>query len=202
LRHSLFTKYLPTDHYKEGDILAEHLYKMGYRNLGIVFNKKSDLSLEERKKGFLEYANEKNLVVKKYHLKSEYYISLEKIIKYSEILGEKILKSKNKPDAIFTSNDEMAVGIIKSAIKLGIKIPDELGIVGFDNSLSSILSPIPITTIRQKKENVAKEAFEAIMRKLQNSEIKIERFIEPELIKWIQQTSGRKIYIGEIPGPV
>jgi len=92
------------------------------------------------------------------------------------------LKKKYRPDAVFASNDEIAAGIIKSAIKLGIRIPDELGVVGFDNSLSSILSPVPITTIRQRKEKVAEEIFKAMIKKLENNEIKIERLIEPELI--------------------
>jgi DNA-binding LacI/PurR family transcriptional regulator len=182
---NLRTDFITTDYYKGGCILAEHLYKMGYRNLGVVFgkNEKCDLSIEERKRGFLEYAKEKNLVVKEYYLKSKDYTSVEELIKDSEIHGEEILKNKNRPDAIFTSNDEIAVGIIKSAIKLGIKIPDELGVAGFDNSLSSILSPVPITTIRQKKEEVAKEAVEAMIGKLEKNKIKIEKFIEPELIK-------------------
>jgi len=190
---NLKTDFITTDYYRGGYLLAEHLYQMGYRNLGVVFyeNKISYLSTEERKRGFLEYAKEKDLVVKEYYLKGKGYTTVEQLIKDSEILGEEILKSKNRPDGIFASNDEMAAGIIKSAIKLGIKIPDELGVVGFDNSLSSVLSPIPITTIRQKREEVAKEAVETMIRKLENNKIKIERFIEPELIKRDSTTGVR-----------
>ncbi len=200
---NLNTDFITTDYYKGGYILAEHLYQMGYRNLGVVFgkNEKSDLSIEERKRGFLEYARSKNLVVKEYYLKGKEYTSVEKLIKDSDTLGEEILENKNRPDAIFASNDEIAVGIIKSAIKLGIKIPDEFGVCGFDNSLSSILSPVPITTIRQKKEKVAKEVVKAMIRKVENNEIKIEKFIEPELIK--RDSTGirpESLHKGKSPG--
>jgi len=178
------TDFITTDYYKGGYILAEHLYQMGYRNFGIVFSReeKYSLSLRERKRGFLEYTREKNLFVKEYYLKKNAYTSVEELIKDSEIIGEEILKKKYRPDAVFASNDEIAAGIIKSTIKLGIRIPDELGVAGFDNSLSSILSPVPITTIRQRKEKVAEEVFKAMIKKLENNEIKIERLIEPELI--------------------
>jgi LacI family transcriptional regulator len=176
------TDFITTDYYKGGYILAEHLYQMGYRNFGIVFSREEKYSLRERKRGFLEYIREKNLFVKEYYLKKNAYTSVEELIKDSEIIGEEILKKKYRPDAVFASNDEIAAGIIKSAIKLGIRIPDELGVAGFDNSLSSILSPVPITTIRQRKEKVAEEVFKAMIKKLENNEIKIERLIEPELI--------------------
>ena len=92
--------------------------------------------------------------------------------------------------------------IVKGAIKHRIKIPDELGIAGFDNSLSSILSPIPITTMRQKKEEIAKETFAAIMRKLEGKQSRIEKFVEPELIKRVSTGIRPESLHRDNPGPV
>ncbi|MCM8773079.1 MAG: LacI family transcriptional regulator [Candidatus Omnitrophica bacterium] len=182
---NLKTDFISTDYFKGGYIAGKHLYEKGYEKLGILFGKdenSEDLTVKERKNGFLNFAKEKNLEVKEYYIEKGFN-NVENLIEESEKIGMKILKEKNRPSGIFASNDEIAVGIIKSALKLGIKIPEELGIIGFDNSLSSILSPIPITTIRQKKEVVAKRAVENIINKIGEKKEKIEEYIEPELIE-------------------
>ncbi|MFN4227259.1 MAG: LacI family DNA-binding transcriptional regulator [Candidatus Ratteibacteria bacterium] len=178
------TDFISTDYFKGGYIAGKHLYEKGYEKFGILFGEKTeDLPIEERKNGFLKFAQEKNLDIKEYYIKKEYFSNIETLIKKTEEIGIKILKDKNRPSAIFTSNDEIAVGLVKSALKLGIKIPEQLGIIGFDNSLSSIISPIPITTIRQKKEVIAKRVAENIIKKIEGDNKKIEEFIKPELIE-------------------
>jgi LacI family transcriptional regulator len=62
--------------------------------------------------------------------------------------AEALLARKPRPTAIFASNDEMAAGVYKAAYRLGISIPRELSVVGFDDSpLATRLSP-SLTTIR------------------------------------------------------
>ncbi|MCM8802661.1 MAG: LacI family transcriptional regulator [Candidatus Omnitrophica bacterium] len=181
---NLKTDFISTDYFKGGYIAGKHLYEKGYEKFGILFGEKTeDLPIEERKKGFLKFVQEKNLNIKEYYIKKDYFSNIETLIEKTEEIGMKILKDKNRPSAIFASNDEIAVGLVKSALKLSIKIPEQLGIIGFDNSLSSIISPIPITTIRQKKEVIAKRAVENIIKKIEGKSKKIEEFIEPELIK-------------------
>lgn len=183
---NLETDFISTDYFKGGYIAGKHLYEKVYEKFGILFSKEEnngDLTVKDRKNGFLKFIKEKNLEVKEYYIEKG-YTNIENLIEKSEETGMKILKDKkNMKFAIFASNDEIAVGLVKSALKIGIKIPEELGIIGFDNSLSSILSPIPITTIRQKKEVVAKRAAETIIKKIERTKGKIEEFIQPELIE-------------------
>jgi LacI family transcriptional regulator len=62
--------------------------------------------------------------------------------------AEALLARKPRPTAIFASNDEMAAGVYKAAYRLGVSIPGELSVVGFDDSpLATRLSP-SLTTIR------------------------------------------------------
>lgn len=182
---NLKTDFVSTDYFKGGYIAGKHLFEAGYERFGILFIEEDgkDLTVKERKYGFLNFAKEKNLEVKEYYIEKKYAENVEKLIERSQITATKILKDKKRPDAIFASNDEIAAGIIKSALSIGIKIPKELGVIGFDNSLSSILSPISITTIRPKKELVAKRVVENIIKKIEEEKEKIEEFIEPELIK-------------------
>ena len=201
---NLRTDFVTTDFYNGGYKLAEHLYEMGYRNFGLVLgeDERYHPSIEERKKGFLDFLKKKNLAAKEYHLKDREIAKAEDYVKDGELFAEDILKNNHIPEAIFASNDELALGIVKGAIKHRIKIPDELGIAGFDNSLSSILSPIPITTMRQKKEEIAKETFAAIMRKLEGKQSRIEKFVEPELIKRVSTGIRPESLHRDNPGPV
>ena len=187
---NLQTDFISTDYFKGGYMAAEHLYEKGYRKTAVLFWKQDDsnLGLEERKNGFLKFAEEKGVEVEQYYMEKG-FSGVENLIEESERIGMKILKNKNRPDAIFAANDEVAVGLVKSALRLGIKMPQELGIIGFDNSLSSIISPVPITTIRQKNDVVANKAAEAIIKKIEGKE-KIKQFIEPELV--VRKSTGSR----------
>ena len=67
-----------------------------------------------------------------------------------------MLTRPDRPTAIFASNDDMALGVLITAIKLGIAVPDELSVCGFDDAPSSRAAWPQITTIRQPKAEMAK----------------------------------------------
>src|SRR6201999_159746 len=72
--------------------------------------------------------------------------------------AEALLARRPRPTAIFASNDEMAAGVYKAAFRLKIAIPDELSVVGFDDSpVASRLSPA-LTTIRLPIRDMARLA--------------------------------------------
>ena len=72
--------------------------------------------------------------------------------------AEKLLAGKNRPTAIFTGNDEMAAGVYKVAMRSGISIPQQLSIVGFDDSpLASRLWP-SLTTVRRPTRDTGRLA--------------------------------------------
>ena len=80
--------------------------------------------------------------------------------------GRVLLAMANRPTAIFASNDEMAAGVIQAAYELGLRVPDELSVVGFDDStLACRLSP-PLTTIRQPTVELAARVTEALIRRI------------------------------------
>jgi LacI family transcriptional regulator len=64
-------------------------------------------------------------------------------------LGREMLLLPNAPSAIFACNDLMAIGVLRAAAELGLRIPDDLAMVGYDDiELSSYTNP-PLTTIKQ-----------------------------------------------------
>ena len=72
--------------------------------------------------------------------------------------GLKLLQRKRRPSAIFAANDDMAVGVLRAANQLGIRIPDELSIAGCDDiTLAEQVYP-PLTTVRQPFAAMAEQA--------------------------------------------
>ena len=73
-----------------------------------------------------------------------------------------LLSLKDRPTAVLTANDLTAIGGMRAAMKMGISIPDDLSIIGFDDiELSDIVHP-PLTTLRLSRHELATVFFEAL----------------------------------------
>ncbi|MCP5514880.1 MAG: LacI family DNA-binding transcriptional regulator [Spirochaetales bacterium] len=91
--------------------------------------------------------------------------------------------AKNKADAVFAANDRMALGVLLYCRENGIKVPEELGIVGFDdNFFAEYLTP-SLTTVKPPMYEIGIVAMESLIRMIENSERPNIRVILPaELI--------------------
>ncbi|MET2898219.1 substrate-binding domain-containing protein [Vibrio rotiferianus] len=81
---------------------------------------------------------------------------------------KKMVQRGPLPSSIFVSNDMMAMGVINAANELGIKIPDDLSIIGYDDiHIAKFMSP-SLTTIHQPKYRLGQAAVETLLTKLEN----------------------------------
>jgi len=72
--------------------------------------------------------------------------------------GEKLLATDPPPTAVFSSNDEMAAGLLHVAMERGIKVPDQLSIIGFDNTATAAHIWPPLTTVQWPIKAMARAA--------------------------------------------
>jgi len=72
----------------------------------------------------------------------------------------------NKPDGIFAVNDATALGVLKIAKLLGVKVPDEIKIVGFENSKSSVFCSPELTTVDQFGYELGKTATTLLLERI------------------------------------
>lgn len=97
----------------------------------------------------------------------------------------KLLESGWDPEAIFTVNDPVAIGIYEEAKRRGLKIPEDIALVGFGNNrLSSYLSPT-LTTVTQSPYELGKAAANMLLSRIENPEIEVSsrvEVIETELV--------------------
>lgn len=96
---------------------------------------------------------------------------------------EKLLMLRPRPDAVFTCNDAMAVGVYQALFRAGLTIPDDMAVIGYDDiALSEYLTP-PLTTIHQPKDSLGQMAIDLLLHRIEGNKkgAPVSRALTPEL---------------------
>jgi len=151
-----------TDEELGGRLVAEHLLKLGHRNIGCVTEFEKDArSWQLRRQRYFEFALHTmapDVQYRVWHMSEERADVID--------LAKEILRMKDRPTALFAETDHLAYDLYLAAADLGVRIPEELSIVGFsDLDFSRQMRP-PLTTVRQNGIEVGKCAGQAIVRRI------------------------------------
>lgn len=140
-------------HNQEGSYEGvEYLYRKGKRKIAFVTGDKTLGVSKLRLEGFVEGAKKLGIYRDDFIFYSDFTIAGGKRV------TEAILKADLEIDTIFYSNDLMAIGGMKTLMAAGLRIPQDIGVMGYDDiDISSIMNP-GLTTIRQPIYNMGKEA--------------------------------------------
>lgn len=84
-------------------------------------------------------------------------------------VATQILSQADRPDAVFTSSDVFAGAVVKVARRMKLKIPDDLGVIGFDNTNISIMCEPAITTVKQPQYQMGFIACEMLIEQINNN---------------------------------
>lgn len=139
--------------------VLNYLYELGHRKIGFIGGKKlEDLSYEniyidERDIKYKEFMESKGIYDIEYIYQEERFT-----FKAGYELTKEALKSKNKLTAFFVGNDTMAVGAYKAISEAGLKVPDDISIVGFNDQPSAKYMIPSLTTIRIPSEYLGSAA--------------------------------------------
>lgn len=133
--------------------MTEHLISLGHRKIGFIAGDPEHADSRERLKAFRDTMSAAKLTVPEEWIQTGGYLFEGGLDAAMAILGQ-----RQRPTAIFASNDDMAAAVIVIADRLKINVPEDLSVVGFDDiPMASVLSPA-LTTMRQPVEEMAKVA--------------------------------------------
>jgi LacI family transcriptional regulator len=154
------------DNYKAGYEAAAHLLDQGCKRIVHLGGNMLRNVYSERFRGFLKAHSDRNI---------EFDQNLLFITDMSEQAGIEvagnILKLKLLPDGIFTANDTTAVSVIVELEKAGIKIPEEISVVGFNNEpISQVVQP-NLTTVDYPARDIGEIAATSLIGQLKNSQV-------------------------------
>nr|WP_298894748.1 LacI family DNA-binding transcriptional regulator [uncultured Altererythrobacter sp.] len=133
--------------------IVSRLIAQGHRKIGFVRGPEGFRSPVERENGFLDAFEEADLVPIESLMAGGNY-------RFESGLsaGLELLEGAERPSVIFASNDEMASGVLHAAHSMGIGVPDELEVVGFDDTATASHVWPPLTTIHWPIEEMGRLA--------------------------------------------
>ena len=121
---------------------VDHLIKLGHKRIGYIHGNETGDD-KHRFQGYKEMMEKNNLPIDEDIILRGYY---EEALAYSEMRS--MLSSGIKlPDAMFCANDEMAWGCIQALQDVGIKVPEDVSVIGYDDSTLSAYYGVPLTTV-------------------------------------------------------
>lgn len=151
----------------------------GHKNIAIIEGKLGFKSSVFRKEGYINA-----LINNKININSDYLVRGEYDVKSGYKAMEKFLNLPNIPTAVFCSNDDMAVGAIRAIQKNGLKVPEDISIIGFDDSeFCNYVTPA-LTTVRKLTRKISIVGSKKLLEQIEGSKQNGEKlYINTELIK-------------------
>lgn len=174
--------YFDLNNQKGGFLAGEHLVKQGFKSMGMilpVMNSKTSLL---RYNGFIDALKEfKMPIEEKFFVRGE----SKKHAGFTEEAGFEAIYEFDRlgefPEAIFCSNDTQAIGAFHALSKLGMKVPDDIALMGYDNI--KFTKYLDLTTIDQKMYSVGVEATKRLAQIIRNKDDeKVQKTVDPVLI--------------------
>jgi LacI family repressor for deo operon, udp, cdd, tsx, nupC, and nupG len=154
----------------------DHLYRLGHRHVGLVTGPALSYVSDQRLRGATERAKkegaERHLIV----------INGDFSVDSGVVAGEKLLSRKHPPTAIFCFNDEMAMGIIHTARRRKLRIPDDLSVVGVDDIRYARYTDPPLTTVAQPMRQMGEIAVRVLLDVLSNGKTSPEHVTLPHTL--------------------
>ena len=161
---------------------VNHLIRLGRKRIGTIHGPAASTVGLDRKEGYRKALSERGIQVEE---------SLMVEGDFTEASGYSAMQRliSSKPDAIFAASDAMAIGAIRAVREMGLRVPEDMAFVGFDDLPMATISNVQLTTIRQPVVQFGIRAVEALLNQIENDDKQPHRIImETELI--IRETCG------------
>jgi LacI family transcriptional regulator len=151
------------DNYLGGRLAVSHLVEQGYRKIGHVSGPLDWWEARQRKAAWKDALKEAGLEAGDDHWAEGNWSSAS-----GAVAIERLYHQYPEMDSVFVANDQMALSVMQFFTEKRIRIPEEIGIVGFDNIAESAFFSPPLTTVQQDHYSLAKLAVEEIVRTIQS----------------------------------
>jgi LacI family transcriptional regulator len=178
------TGYVMSENREGATLAVRHLAELGHERIATITGTLRSRPGADRLEGYHEEIAHAGLGARdEYVVEGDYYDE-------SGYRGTRqLLQLEEPPSAIFAASDLMAAGALRAANELGVDVPDDLAVVGFDDiSLASLIQP-QLTTVRQNMEALGEAAAEGLSRMIEDPDAEpVARLVPTRLV--IRSSSG------------
>jgi len=176
--------FIDVDNVKAAEIATDHLINLGYHRIATITGPIGSTVTADRLEGYRKSLEKNGRALEK---------ALIEPGNFSEIDAYNAMKVllERQPDAVFAASDIMAAGAIRAVKEVGLRIPEDIAFVGFDDIPLGGLSTVPLTTIRQPITKFGVKAVELLIDLIENGTTPPKQIImDAELI--IRDSYGAK----------
>lgn len=174
--------YVMEDSFKGGYLAAEHLIKLGHKRIGIIKGTPNTTTGIGRFEGAVAALKEHKIPVEEKRIAAGEFA---RGAAYLAALAMLQLPDKERPSAIYACNDDMAMGAYEAALDLGLRVPEELALVGFNNAAYTSLPTVSLTTIDVQAHEMGRLGAERLLdliNKKRGWDKPLQVVMEPKLI--------------------
>lgn len=176
--------YVDADNVKGSYETVKYLISLGHGNIAFLNGPMYYTNSIDRLKGYKKALEECNIPFNRellfegnYGRKSGYYAA------------KKIISVKNPPSAVFVSNDRMAAGLLQGLLENGVKVPDDISIVGYDDSdIATVVTP-QLTTVHVPFYEMGNRCADEFIKYIKGENACFRIFMQPEIV--IRKSSSR-----------
>ena len=168
------------DNSEEGGYLAtKYLIDHGHTQIACLSGHFEKAVCKERIQGFKRAMNQAQL-----DINEDWILEGNFECDTAVLAADQLVAMDNRPTAIFCFNDTMALGLMSRLQQKGIRIPEDISVIGYDNiELAEYFSP-PLTTVHQPKRRLGKNAFEILLKRIKDKEHEKRVFeMHPEVVE-------------------
>lgn len=139
-------------------LMTEHILSLGHRRIAFIRGPQLSRDSDERLAGYEEAMKQAGVKID-----PRWVVTGNHMFESGISNGQKLLALEPRPTAVFASNDDMAAGVMHAAYSMGLSLPDDVSIAGFDDSdIARTVWP-PLTTIHQPLLEMAAKAVETLV---------------------------------------
>ncbi|MFO7882017.1 MAG: LacI family DNA-binding transcriptional regulator [Kosmotogaceae bacterium] len=132
------------DNFEGGYKATNYLISLGHKKIAFILGPEAARDSKARYHGYLRALEEHNI-----HFDKDFVLKGDFLTKSGYKAAKRLLETQKIPTALFAANDQMALGAMSAFKKEGYRIPEDISIIGFDNTEASSFSRPALTTIMQ-----------------------------------------------------
>ncbi|EHR0219380.1 LacI family DNA-binding transcriptional regulator [Clostridium perfringens] len=171
------TSSISIDNIKAAKEAVTFLIKNGHRNIGFINGHNKAVVSKERREGYIQALREEGIKVKERFIGDCEYSEIK-----SYMNAERYLKKNPELTAIFFASDFMAIGFMRRCKEIGVKVPEDISVMGFDDiNLCKYVSP-PLSTINQDFWKMGYESVKLLLGTLKYNKKGIHKNLEEKIV--------------------
>ncbi len=174
-----FTDSIIDNAFDGGYLAGRYLIERGHRDIGAIPGQLNRNTGGGRFNGFVKALTEANIPVR-----DEWVVQGDFEPESGYQAMRQILTQKNRPTAVFCGGDVMAMGAICAADEMGLRVPQDISVIGYDNVRNARYYSPPLTTIHQPKERLGEMAFTMLLDRIINKREEQQTIeVKPKLVE-------------------